>query len=196
MKIIELRFPLSGSTLRIDHGYALYGALSRLTPGLHQLSNIAIDLIEGVPVDNQHLTLTPHSTLKIRIPEPFLDLFLPLAGQRLELDGHLIDLAPPVFNEILPSPALYSRIVTIKGYTSPENFQEAIQRQLMSLGIHTALRIGPRRITCISNHHIVGFGVRLLKLENEDSLLLQKVGLGGRRKMGCGFFNHHFTIDG
>ncbi|MFN9943726.1 MAG: type I-MYXAN CRISPR-associated protein Cas6/Cmx6, partial [bacterium] len=98
-------------------------------------------------------------------------------------------LAPPLLTRLIPSTALHSRLVTIKGYTTPESFHEAIHRQMTRLAIHARLKIGPRRIIHINIHKIVGFDVRVENLEEEHSLILQRTGLGGRRKMGCGFFN-------
>lgn len=36
MPLVNLHFPLIGSTLPFDHGYALYSVLSQLVPALHR----------------------------------------------------------------------------------------------------------------------------------------------------------------
>lgn len=189
MKILELRFPVTGRSLPIDHGYALYGAISRLIPAVHQLPHLAIDSIRGIPSGPGRLALSPPSTLNLRLPESYLPLIQPLAGQRLELDGHQISISQPLTCELVPSPSLHSRLVTVKGHTDPVAFSTALLRQLERLGIHAEPNIGPRRIIRISNHTIVGFEVTLIDLEENASLILQGFGLGGRRKMGGGFFN-------
>ncbi|WP_083764934.1 type I-MYXAN CRISPR-associated protein Cas6/Cmx6 [Geotalea uraniireducens] len=33
-QVIDLAFPVQGKTVPVDHGYALYGALSRICPHL------------------------------------------------------------------------------------------------------------------------------------------------------------------
>ena len=189
MNHLELRFPVTGSTLPIDHGYALYGAISRLIPAVHQLPDLAIDSIKGSPTGQGLLALSGHATINLRLPESYLSVVQDLAGQTLEIDGHRIAISSPLTLELAPSSSLHSRLVTIKGYTNPGSFTDALLRQLERLNIHSEPIIGPRRIIRISNHTIVGFEVRLIDLEATPSLILQASGLGGRRKMGCGFFN-------
>lgn len=189
MNHLELRFPVTGSTLPIDHGYALYGAISRLLPLVHQMPALAIDSIKGRPIGPGLLALSTPTTLNLRLPEESLPLLQPLANRSLDLDGHLIELAAPHVTCLEPAHTLHSPRVTIKGHTNPTVFQDALRRQLDRLALHAELIIGRRRIIRISNHRIVGFEVRLENLAEDSSLILQEVGLGGRRKMGCGFFS-------
>jgi len=47
----------------------------------------------------------------------------------------------------------------------------------------------PRRhVLRIKGQQVVGFSVQLTGLTAEESVTVQEHGLGGRRKMGCGFF--------
>jgi CRISPR-associated protein Cas6 len=87
------------------------------------------------------------------------------------------------------------RIVTIKKFTEPEPFLDAAQRQLTQLGIAAVLEFPrdghtrSRRIITVHGHKVVGFSLAAHGLNDEDSIKLQSVGLGGRRVMGCGMFN-------
>ncbi|MCI5210102.1 MAG: hypothetical protein D3910_15200 [Candidatus Electrothrix sp. ATG2] len=49
--------------------------------------------------------------------------------------------------------------------------------------------IGKRRTFSIRRKKIVGYSLLVSELSAEESLALQEKGVGGRRKMGCGFFN-------
>jgi CRISPR-associated protein Cas6 len=40
----------------------------------------------------------------------------------------------------------------------------------------------------VRQYVVVGFGVEVTGLSDEDSIKLQICGLGGKRKMGCGIF--------
>ena len=89
-----------------------------------------------------------------------------------------------------PSSHLWARIVTIKGFEETSGFTQAVNRQLLSLGLgaETKIAIGPRRVLRVKGAVIVGFGI---DIETEDlgaSLLLQEQGIGGRRHFGCGLF--------
>jgi CRISPR-associated protein Cas6 len=90
-------------------------------------------------------------------------------------------------------------MVTIKGFTEPEAFLAAVQRQLDALEIkgqpgipliaQGAHQGKPRRhVLHVRNRTIVGFSLQVAALTAEESVRLQENGLGGRGKMGCGFF--------
>jgi CRISPR-associated endonuclease/helicase Cas3 len=94
---------------------------------------------------------------------------------------------------------LAAKMVTIKGFLEPEEFLAAAGRQFDALGIRGKLGIpvhhdaqrenDPRRkVMRIREKKVVGFPLHATELTAEESLLLQQHGLGGRRKMGCGFF--------
>lgn len=90
---------------------------------------------------------------------------------------------------------LRSRIVVIKGYEEPEAFLAAAQRQLEKLSIQGNASIStkadgkPERKTIkIKQFTVVGFGLEVTNINYEDSLTLQKYGVGGKQKMGCGVF--------
>lgn len=189
MITVELHFPFTGATLPSDQGYALYGAISRLIPEAHEADWLAIETIPGIARGDGTTQLDREASLKIRLPQDRVPLMLKLAGKRLELDGHAIRLGAPQISLLEPSPQLYARIVTIKGFTEPEPFLDAVCRKLDELGVKGEPTIGPRRVVKIGNHTIVGFGLAIHELSDEGSIILQEQGLGGRRRMGCGFFN-------
>jgi CRISPR-associated protein Cas6 len=45
-----------------------------------------------------------------------------------------------------------------------------------------------RRVLRIKEKKVVGFPLRVTGLTAEESITLQEQGVGGRSKMGCGFF--------
>ncbi len=194
MTTVELHFSFTGATLPSDQGYALYGAISRLIPEAHEADWLAIETIPGTARGDGITQLDREASLKIRLPQDRVPLMLKLAGKRLELNGHAIRLGAPQIFLLKPSPALYARIVTIKGFTEPEPFLDAVCRKLDELGVKGEPAIGPRRVVRIGNHTIVGFGLAIHELSDEGSIVLQEQGLGGRRRMGCGIF-FPITID-
>ena len=64
---VDLVFPLGGKSLPLDNGYLVYSALSHICPTLHELENISIHPISGIPQPNKQLCLTNRSKLQIRI---------------------------------------------------------------------------------------------------------------------------------
>jgi len=47
MPYVDLAFRLTGSKVPVDHGYALYSAISRLLPEIHGAKNIGVHPIWG-----------------------------------------------------------------------------------------------------------------------------------------------------
>ena len=189
MTCVELQFTFAGRTLPSDHGYGLYGAISRIIPEAHSADWLAIETIPGVARGDGVTQLDQEARLKMRIPQDRVPLMLKLAGKRLEVDGHAIRLGAPQLYLLRPATALYARIVTIKGFTEPEPFLDAVCRKLDELGVKGEPAVGPRRVVRVGKHKVVGFALAIHELSDEGSIILQEQGLGGRRRMGCGIFS-------
>lgn len=194
---ISVRFPVRGRTLPADHGYALYSAVTQALPDLHAASWLSLELISGVPWRAGLIALpTRGGTFHLRLPAAHYARVLPLAGRRLDIGGHIVTLGIPTARPLTPAASLYARCVTIKNFTDPESFLDAARRQLDHLGIAATLELPHdeqarprRRILSIKRNKIVGFSLAAHDLSDDDSLLLQTHGIGGRRAMGCGIFN-------
>ncbi len=193
---ITVQFPVQGRHLPADHGYLLYSAISQIKPGLHETGWLGIELISGVPFDKGVIVLpTRGASLRLRIPADKFGEVICLAGKQLDIDGHKIRLGIPTARPLLPAPALYSRIVTFRNSLEVPKFLETAKRDLTENGIAAELEIPKeshsrhRRIITIKDKKIVGFSLIAHGLNDEDSLRLQTIGLGGRRSMGCGIFN-------
>jgi hypothetical protein len=221
MPLIELHFPVLGAEIPADHGYALYGAMSRLVPRIHTHEmTLRIGPIRGSYIGNGKLRLEPRgSRLHIRLQPDDLPVVLPLAGKSLDLDGHAVRLGVPQVSALVPATTLFARTVVIKAsspktdpavkasrdrektkrYQEPGEFLAAIRREFerQSIGAEADLPLhetGPRagqacrHVLRIHGKTIVGFSLIVQGLTAEESLTLQEQGLGGRSKMGCGFF--------
>src|SRR5262249_20911814 len=164
MTYIELQFPFTGTSLPSDHGYGLYGAISRIIPEAHSADWLAIETIPGVARGDGVTQLDQQAKLKIRIPQDHVPLMLKLAGKRLEVDGHAIRLGAPQIFLLKPATTLYSRIVTIKGFTESELFLDAVCRKLDELGVKGEPVVGPRRVVRVGNHTVVGFALAIHEL--------------------------------
>ena len=188
MPYVDLAFRLDESVIFVDHGYALYGALSRIFPEIHEDKNIKIQPIRGNYNGNGELRLSTFSRLALRLPDGNVKSYLGLTGEILDVDGHIVRVGVPEVRKLLPSPRLRARLVTIKGFLEEGEFFEALKRQLENLGISGEALMGKRRTFRVKDKQVVGFEVAVIKLTAEESIKLQEHGLGGRQKMGCGVF--------
>lgn len=205
--VIEVRFPVLGTALPSDHAYALYGALSRRVPGLHgAASPVRVVPVNGLPGGPGLLRLDGRSRLRLRLPADEIPLVLPLAGARLEVAGHVLRLVVPEVAALEPAATVQARFVTVRlpnGGLGPEAFLTAVRAKLDAADIGGELmipvirsgskageRFGEprRRVLRVQGRRVVGYMLRVAGLTAEESLRLQAEGLGGRRRMGGGFF--------
>lgn len=188
---VDVAFSLKGKSLPLDHGYALFGAVSRLVPRLHDEPDWAIHPVYGHSAARGTLFLVRQSALTLRLPSSSIAAVLRLAGAELDIAGHRVVVGVPRLSLVVAHPRLRSRFVTIKGFhEGTRAFEDAFQRRLAVLSVDgsTRVTVGERRVMRVAEHTIVGFPVVIEGLEEEQSVRLQIKGVGGRRHMGAGVF--------
>ena len=199
MPTIDLAFELRGTTIPLDHGYALFGALSRVVEDLHGDRRVGVHPIRGIRTEPRRLALVPGSRLRLRMPSEEIGRYLGFAGKSLDLEGSRLDVGIPRVESLRPAASLASRLVTIGHHEEPAAFEDSLRRQLAELGVaaEPALLPSPdpsragqpsRRVLRVKGRRIVGYPVLVAGLTAEESLTLQEAGLGSRRRMGCGVF--------
>jgi CRISPR-associated protein Cas6 len=209
--MLDLEFFLQGDILDADHGYYLHSALSEIVPSHHhpeKRGNTGVHPIYGIPRGERKISLQKSSRLILRIEVEKIPEYLVLCGRTLSVGSHFLTVGMPASRNLTPTPILKSRMVTIKGFATPEEFLHAAQRQLADLNIQGTPHLVPRRNTAsaegktdnrekspfvkrtlnVKGKNIVGFALTVSNLTAEESLRLQMQGLGGRRAMGCGIF--------
>src|SRR3989338_1139151 len=87
MPFVDLAFRLTGSKVAVDHGYALYSAISGLIPEIHDAKNIGVHPNRGTYSGNGELMLRDSSRLVVRMESEQIGQFLKLAGKKLEIDS-------------------------------------------------------------------------------------------------------------
>ncbi len=155
MTHVDLCFPARGETIPRDHGYALYGALSRSIPDLHGVDWLAVHGIGAKLLGGQTLSLRPRGTLRIRIPVERIATMLPLAGRAIDVVGRPVVLGAPSVQPLNPASSVDARLVVIKltggvkRETAPfiaeefaARFRAEAMRQLAALGIAGELESG------------------------------------------------------
>lgn len=206
MTTVDLAFPLQSAEVPRDHGYALYGALSRAVPSLHEARWLGVHPLSGRPVGEGKLLLAPPTALRLRLPVEQIGAVLPVAGHTLEVAGTRLMVGAPSVHALVPAASLDARLVVVKLTDVPthdhptlgrrsldrpaieERVKQELARQLAALGIHARAELRGHGRMRVAGRAIVGFSVRVQGLDADASLALQINGLGGKRKMGCGMF--------
>ena len=202
---LDVLFRVIGAEVPSDHGYALFGALSRILEKdndlwMHGNPHIGLHTIRGVGLGNGRQLVGPNARLGLRLPSDLLPRSLKLAGKSIDLDGCRLRIGISETRALSPAATLHCRIVTTRNGNDPARFEAEIARQLATLGIRgRVLRVPQsaqppggrdpsRRIFRVKDKRIVGYSMLATELTAEESIRLQEGGLGGRRRMGCGVF--------
>lgn len=195
---VDLAFAVSGRSLPVDHGYALYAAVSRAVPQLHGAPWLGIHPIDGTSMPPTVL-LNRRSRLRLRLPFERINSGLRLAGSELDVDGNALVVGVPSVHALEPVRSVAARLVVVKLTSFPlsgtaridevgaRNAVDAeLRRQMAAISAEGRLTVGKLREIRVAGRRVLGFSVRIDDLEPEASLRLQVVGLGGKRRMGCG----------
>jgi len=185
---IDLHLQVIGRTLNVDHGYALFSAVSKALPQFHEAGEVGMGLIRGKYFGQGQLSISPFSNLAFRLPVSQVAGYINLAGKSLDVDGHHLRVGVPSSHPLAPSSSLYAHLVTSRNGQDQERFAREMARQLAAMDCRGKLTIGKRRTFKVHGRQVVGYSVLVTELTAEESIVLQENGLGGRRKMGCGFF--------
>ena len=212
LKIVELFFSVIGNRINIDHGYKLYSALKAKVldknPEILQENNfpvaVNISRISGKP-HKYGTIITNKSKLKIRGPADYLaELKKVLNEQVISIGSTKIFIYEATILPLLPETSLASEMVIIKypfwqTMNCQERFLASCKKQLSVLNIkQEPLLLGNtwdsarqkimtvEKDSCKTTY--IGYGVRINNLSNEESIALKIQGIGGKRHMGCGWF--------
>ena len=198
--VVDLTFMVSGGPVPLDHGYALYSAVSKAVPELHGVPWLGIHPLSGIRTPGT-LLLNRTSRLRLRLPVERITVALPLAGKALDVGGTSLVVGVPSVRALRPAEALQARLVVIKLTSFPvlrtgrvdenaarESVLKELGRQMEAAAIEGLVSLGALREIRVSGKRVLGFAVRVEGLAVLASLKLQATGLGGKRRMGCGLF--------
>jgi len=204
IEFVDLVFPVVGSKLQANHSYHLFSAIAEQLPVTHEADWLGIHSIKGVRDGRGMIHLNEKAELRLRLPADKIAEVYKLAGKQLVVGGQRIAVGVPTIHSLQSSPTVWSRIVVIKpvgstGNTVPDTFLESVKKSLAKLDITGTPRLEEapaqtqrdqfaRRIVKVKDVTITGYGVYVDDLSETDSMKLQSMGIGGRRKMGCGLF--------
>ncbi len=201
---IEVHYPLFAKEAQCDTAYSLYSAIVRHLPEIHDAKwTLGIHTIRGTNSRPGIIQIADGEKLRLRLPVDKVPAVYKLSGARLRVGRYEMRCGLPTIHLLNPTPRIRARLVVVKTAHNwkkiePDSFLEAIERQLKLLNVSAHVEIErkngsesdlARRVVKIKNVTIPGYGVILSGLSNEDSLLVQSVGVGGRRRMGCGLFD-------
>lgn len=202
--IVDAVFAISCRSLPIDHAYALSQAVQAALPwfaeepgtGLHTVYGAASASgwmrPEGV---DAMLQLSHRAKLALRLPRHRLDDACALLGRTLEVAGQPLRVDKFAVRPLSRITTLFSRCVVLAEEGDEAAFLALARGELGTLDIKPGTMLCGR-VTPVATPART-YQTRSLMfagLTPEQSLVLQRHGLGTERKLGCGLFIPHKDI--
>jgi CRISPR-associated protein Cas6 len=202
--IVDAVFAISCRSLPVDHAYALSQAIQAVLPwigdepwaGLHTIYGAASASgwmrPEGV---DALLQVSHRATFALRLPRHRLDAAAALLGRMLDVAGWPLRVDRISTRPLSVITTLFSRGVVLTDGGDEAAFLVAAERELGTLDI-APKTILCGRVTPIATpaRILQSRSLMLAGLTPEQSLALQKRGLGAERMLGCGVFIPHKDI--
>jgi len=192
--LIEFRFSVAGSLIPRNYHYCLYAALTSLVPILKDNPEWMISRIGNTTIFDDRTIKLSNSVLKLRCSKDLITAITVLFEENTLVLGQnsLVKLNCIQGVEITPQTEL-SAYVAIKSDNErepdPMRFAVCLGKQLAKLNIDTLPVIGRKEQLIIKKQPCAVYPVLFSALRSEESLILQTQGIGGRKHLGCGFFD-------
>ena len=190
--VVDVVFALHGGAVALDYADRLWRAVEGRLPWLAEEPLAGIHPLAGVSAGDQELYLTQRAKLVLRLPRGRAAAAQALCGTRCDLGGE-VDVGESEIRPLSQITTLYSPFVTL-GTASEEGFLVACQEALATAGVGARLVCGKAHSGRGDGEEWHGFSLMLFGLSIENSLRMQRQGLGGERKRGCGIFVPHKSV--
>lgn len=190
----DIQFDLTGHSIPIDHGYALFKDLCRLLPWFADEPLGGVLAIHGADSGTGELILNRRTKLIIRTTTRRANELETLSGQTITLDGHTLKIGTSKMKPLSQHTPLFAHCVTT-GSEDELDFTNDILRMLDEMEIDSRFICGKRQTIKTDKGTVSGFSLLLHGLPVEHSILVQQQGLGTNRKIGCGIFIPHKSIN-
>lgn len=202
--IVDAVFAISCRSLPVDHAYALSQAIHAALPWFADEPGAGLHTLHGAPsgsgwmrpeAADALLQLSHRTRLVLRLPRRRLDDAAALLGRTLEVAGWPLQVDRLSARPLSRITTLFSRGVVFVAAGDEAAFLVAATEALGALGI-TPETILCGRVTPVATP-LRSYQTRSLMLAGlrpEQSLALQRHGLGAARTLGCGLFIPHKGI--
>lgn len=189
---VDLAFGLAGAGVPEDYADPLWQALRAVLPWLEDDEAAGIHPLARISPGAGQIYLSKHTRLTLRLATARVDQARALCGARLDLSGP-VTVGEAKLRPLAPAKVMYSPFVAV-GLTDEAAFLAECRRQLAALAVQAEPIVGKAQSMRAEGRQVQGFTLMLHGLRAEDSLRLQRAGLGAERKRGCGIFVQHKSV--
>ena len=193
MSVVDIVFDIEGTSLPVEHALALLHALEGPLPWFPEEAWTGVHPVRGAATGYGVLLLANRAKLVLRMPESRLQESRALEGQLLDVAGSPLRVGSGRLRPLQPGATLHAQRVASEAGDEGA-FQDEVAARLEALGVGCKFITGRARTARAGARDIGGYSVALHGLGIEDSLRMQREGMGGDRCLGWGIFVPAKTI--
>lgn len=203
--VVDLLFAIQCNSLPIDHGELLASSIVQQLPWIVDEPQAAIHQIHVAesshgwqrPEDKDDILLPSRRTrLVLRMPSHRLADCQHLVNQTLDLGGHILKVGKYKIKPLSKLTTIFSRYVDTDKHEQEDEFIGRMLALLKERDIKVKKMMSGLVVSHGSNNgEILTRKLMLSGLNIDDSLALQKKGIGNNMLMGIGIFLPHKGID-
>lgn len=206
--VVDILFGIDCRELPVDHAHSLSTAIRRAAPWITEDARIAVHTVHVAGSQNgwerpahgtqTRLLLSRRTKLTIRAPKQAVArLSQDLCGASLDVDGCELKIRDAHTRLLSKQGTLQARYVVAESVDETEEaFLGRMAGELATLGIRVRRALcGRTNLLATPAGPIATRSLMLADLAPDESVLLQRHGLGPLRQMGCGIFIPHKGID-
>ena len=199
--IFDLMFKISGTRLATDHAFALSVALRDILGseicqriGVHQIR--MAESGNGWTRPQDSMVLARRARLVIRVSQSDHAALLALVDQTLTLAGHAIEVGNSSVRKLSTLDTLFAHALVCDATQSEQEFLAQVALGMDALGISVKKMIcGSSGLIRSDASELFTRSLLVASLKAEESIALQRAGLGDHQLLGCGIFVPHKGID-
>jgi len=191
--MLDAVFALEGGSVPEDYAYLLWQQAARILPWLEQEVHSGFLPLRGA-VNGADLLLPRRARLTLRVPAARAAQAAALSGHALQLGSQVLRIGAMVQRDLQAHPTLHAQLVE-----SPDEeaqFLEQVAQRLKEMGVVCRCICGRRGTRAGGGLSLRGYSLLLHDLKPAESLRIQRAGLGGYRRYGCGIFVPYKEISG
>lgn len=202
--IVDIVFSISCKVLPVDHAYSLSQAILLVLPWFVEEQGAGLHTIHVAESGNGWFRPNESGALlhpsrrtkfKLRVPKHRVEDAKKLVGEKLDIDGYIIEINSATVRSLSDHTTVFSRYVVTDGYDQEAEVLEEFARQLKDMGVKPKKMLcGTDTIIATPDKAVKTRSLMVADLSVEESVQLQMKGLGTHRWMGCGLFIPHKDI--
>lgn len=192
-EMTDVVFELKGHSVAVDYMFALWSEVARILPWLETETYAGIHPLK-VAASGLEMLMPRRTKLVLRVPQARAAQAADLSGEELRIGSSVLHVGAATERPLQAYPTLHAHVVASE--CTEQVFIAGVTCQLEELNVSCKWLCGKRHVIEGTERTLAGYSLVLHDLKPEESLRIQRYGLGGERHFGCGIFVPYKTITG